>query len=67
LAGRHPYYPYDSDEGIGSNEDTDSDEGVDSDEDLSDGFDMPELFMGDPRDRDVADIMGMNPYDDSFW
>ncbi|KAK5561234.1 hypothetical protein LTR46_000039 [Exophiala xenobiotica] len=66
LAGRHPY-PYDSDEDIDSDEDTDSDEDVDSDEDLSDGFDMPELFMGDPRDRDVADIMGMNPYDDSFW
>jgi predicted RNA-binding protein with PUA-like domain/exonuclease VII small subunit len=66
LAGRHPY-PYDSDEDIDSNEDTDSDEDVDPDEDLSDGFDMPELFMGDPRDRDVADIMGMNPYDDSFW
>jgi exonuclease VII small subunit len=66
LAGRHPY-PYDSDEDIGSDEDTDSDEDVDSEEDLSDGFDMPELFVGDPRDRDVADIMGMNPYDDSFW
>ncbi|KAK5462424.1 hypothetical protein LTS15_002136 [Exophiala xenobiotica] len=39
----------------------------DTDEDFSDDFDMPELFMGDPRDRDVADIMGMNPYDDSFW
>ncbi|KAK5266630.1 hypothetical protein LTR99_007240 [Exophiala xenobiotica] len=73
LAGRHPYL-YDSDEDTESDENTDSDEDtsdsnedVDSDEDLSDGFDMPELFMGDPRDRDVADIMGMNPYDDSFW
>ena len=38
-----------------------------SDDDISDDFDMPELFMGDPRDREVADIMGMDPYADSFW
>ncbi|KIW54241.1 hypothetical protein PV05_06611 [Exophiala xenobiotica] len=38
-----------------------------SDDDISDDFDMPELFMGDPRDREVAEIMGMNPYADSFW
>ncbi|KAK5095376.1 hypothetical protein LTR70_003540 [Exophiala xenobiotica] len=27
-----------------------------------DGYEGPELFMGDPRDREVAEIMGMNPY-----
>jgi len=26
------------------------------------GCEGPELFMGDPRDREVAEIMGMNPY-----
>lgn len=26
------------------------------------GFEGPELLMGDPRDREVAEIMGMNPY-----
>lgn len=25
-------------------------------------YEGPELFMGDPRDREVAEIMGMNPY-----